>query len=438
MRFGLTGTQATQKPHVLIYAHYYHPDVASTGQLLKELAEGLLSNFHVTVICAVPSYSGTVDPEYTWKKYYRECIDGVEIIRVRVPDFNKANKKSRIKNILVYFLRAMWATYKTGHVDYIFSISQPPIFGGLLGVWGKWTKRAKYIYNIQDFNPEQTIAIGYSKNKGILKLMMALDKFSCKRADKVIVVGRDMVDTLKRRFQNGKVPAYVQINNWVDENMIYPLDGKDLCVAAFCKKFGLTEKFVYMYSGNLGLYYDLENIMRVIKSIDPGFKTPDGRDVVFAFIGAGSIGDKLLRIKEENHMANVVFIPYQDKTGLNYSLNAADVHWCINAKGLKGVSVPSKLYGCIAAGKPVLGVLAKGSEARLIIEEAECGHLCEPGDYDAIKRQIYWFAEHADSQELTEMGMKGREYMVRHLSMKESIRYYEEVITARRKLGILK
>ena len=80
---------------------------------------------------------------------------------------------------------------------------------GLLGVWGKWMKHAKYIYNIQDFNPEQVLAVGYTKSKLITDAMMWFDKFSCKRSDLVITVGRDLVETVENRFKDKKVPKTV-------------------------------------------------------------------------------------------------------------------------------------------------------------------------------------------------------------------------------------
>ena len=92
------------KKSLLIYAHYYIPDTASTGQIVRELAEGMLDKFNITVICVVPSYLGTVDDKYKKKKYFREEINGVNVLRVRVPEFSKTNKVSRIKNILAYFL----------------------------------------------------------------------------------------------------------------------------------------------------------------------------------------------------------------------------------------------------------------------------------------------------------------------------------------------
>ena len=118
------------KKNLLIYAHYYIPDTASTGQILRELAEGMLDKFNITVICVVPSYLGTIEDKYKTQKYYEEEINGVKVLRIRVPEFSKTNKKSRVKNIVSYFFGALGATFKVGKMDYVFSISQPPILGG--------------------------------------------------------------------------------------------------------------------------------------------------------------------------------------------------------------------------------------------------------------------------------------------------------------------
>jgi len=104
------GDIAVSKKKLLIYAHYYAPDVASTGQILQDQAEGMKDEFHVTVICTVPSYTGTIDEKYKEKKFYNEKINGVKIIRVSVPEFTKSSKKSRIKNLVTYYLNARKAT----------------------------------------------------------------------------------------------------------------------------------------------------------------------------------------------------------------------------------------------------------------------------------------------------------------------------------------
>lgn len=411
------------KKNLLIYAHYYYPDVASTGQILTELAEGLQESFHTTVICTVPSYTGKVSQYYRKHKYYYENINGVDVLRIRVPEFRKNFAPSRIVNIVSYFFSAIAATFRVERQDYVFTISQPPVLGGLLGVIGKHLKKAKLIYNIQDFNPEQVQAVEFTSNKLILDMMMMLDKHSCKAADKVIVVGRDMIATLQHRFA-GKMVPYAYINNWINEKEIYPLAGKEQGVQRFRQKYGLENQFVIMYSGNIGLYYDLPNLLKLIAQFQ------QEKEVTFAFIGEGSVLEELKEYQKQQHLENVVFIPYQEKKDLIYSLNAGDVHFVVNAKGIKGVSVPSKLYGVMAAGKPVLGILEDGSEARLIVEEAKCGKVVVPQDYEAIRSLIWEFIQKRDSEEIIRMGENGRNYLTQHLTKDVSIKKYcEEILS---------
>lgn len=428
------------KKKILFFAHYYAPDTASTGQILQDQAEGMLGEFDVTVICVVPSYGGIIEEKYKTQKYFFEELNGVKIIRVRVPEFSKKNKMSRIKNITAYFFGAIGASRKAGKQDYVFTISQPPILGGLLGVLGKWQKHAKMIYCIQDFNPEQIMAVQYSNNRIILKALLMLDKFSCRHSDLVVTVGRDLVETLRNRFKNRNIPKYTMINNWIDEKAVYPLPDDNEHVLAFKKKYGLDDKFVIMYSGNIGLYYDLENLVKTLKQFRKGYtqngtyeegpKTADGREVVFAFVGAGSVLDKLVMYTQKHHFENVVYIPYQDKSDLIFSLNAGDVHLCVNAKGIKGVSCPSKAYGIMGVGKPIIGVLEEGSEVRMLIDEIGCGKCCAPGNYEEVANIIHWYIDNADTDEEKKMGMKGRKYLEEYLTKDVSIGKYVDAISA--------
>lgn len=408
------------KKKMLVYAHYFYPDVASTGQILTELCDGLKENFDITVICVVPSYSGKIDEKYKKHRFYEEEIGNIKIIRVRVPEFNKSSKVSRIINLISYFINAIIATFNLQKQDYVFSISQPPILGGLLGVIGKVIKKGKLIYNIQDFNPEQTIAVGYSKNKFLVNIALYLDKFSCKMSNKIILVGRDMQQTLNNRFVKSYLPNNIVINNWIDEKSIYPLSNNNTTVYEFKERYNLQNKFVIMYSGNIGLYYDLENLIKIIGK----FNNRD--DVKFAFVGDGTIKKNIENYALENNLKNVVFIPYQEKSDLNYSLNAADVHFVVNSKGIKGISVPSKLYGVMACGKMILGILEKGSEARIIIEESGCGICSEPEDYEDIYIKIKYIL---DNKQLAKMiGEKGRKYLEKNLTKELSISKYRESI----------
>lgn len=415
------------KKKLLVYAHYFYPDVASTGQILTELCEGLSEYFDITVICVVPSYSGKIEDKYKSKKIYYETMDDIKIIRVRVSEFEKDKKLSRIKNLLGYFFNSLIATASLGKQDYIFTISQPPILGGVLGAIGKVLKGGKLIYNIQDFNPEQIMAVNYSKNKIVLKLAMFIDKFSCRVSDKIIVVGRDMQETLKQRFKDSKkIPSNVFINNWIDEKAIYPLEKDNYGVLSFKEKYKLNNKFVIMYSGNIGLYYDLENLIKILGI----FKHRE--DVVFAFVGDGSVKNKIEKYSKENNLENVKFIPYQKKEDLIYSLNAADVHLVVNSKGIKGVSVPSKLYGVMAVGKSVLGILDSGSEARMIIEECGCGICVDPGNYEGIEKTMTYILN--SKHKFIDLGYNGRKYLEENITKERAIKKYVDNILQKKEI----
>lgn len=120
------------------------------------------------------------------------------------------------------------------------------------------------------------------------------------------------------------------------------------------------------------------------------------------------------------------FIPYQDKKDLIYSLNSADIHLVVNAKGIKGVSVPSKIYGCLATNIPIFGILERGSEAWNIIEKSNCGILSEAGNYEQIEKNLKKVI--AEKQKFIKKHETGRKYLEENLTMDKSIEKYKEAI----------
>ena len=408
------------KKSLLMYTNYFYPEVATTGQILTELAEGLSETFDVTVVCEVPSYAMPLEDKYKTQKYYFEEYKGLKVVRVRVPEVNKQSKKSRIKYILSYFFNCIGATRKLGKFDLVFTVTQPPVLGGILGVIGKRITGGKLMYQIMDFNPEQTIAVKYAGNKLVLSAMMWWDKRSCRKSDVVVTLGRDMQETLLKRFEGKKVPNNVVINNWIDEKAIHPLPMDEEKVMAFRKQYGLEGKFVIMTSGNIGLYYDFENILKIME------EHKDNKEIVFMFVGDGLVKPKLQAYAQEKQLNNVIFAPFQKKEDLIFSLNAADVHIVTNAKGIKGVSVPSKIYGILAVNKPIWGILEKGSEAWRIIEDSKCGVLVEAGDYDGMRNSLNEIIK--DGKMFVDRCSTGREYLMQHLTKEKSINAYRDAL----------
>lgn len=408
------------KKKLLMYTNYFYPEVATTGQILTELAEGLMDVFDVTVVCEIPSYAQEIEDRYKTQRYYFETYKNMKVIRVRVPEVNKQSKLSRVKYILSYFFNCIAVTRKLGKFDYVFTCSQPPVLGGILGTIGKKLTGGKLMYQVMDFNPEQTIAVNYAGNKTILNAMMWWDKRSCRKSDVVVTLGRDMQETLIKRFEGKNIPNNVVINNWIDEEKIHPLPLNDERVVAFKKENGLDGKFVIMTSGNIGLYYDFENILLVME------KFLEDDSVIFAFVGDGLIKPKLQEYAKSHDLKNVVFIPYQKKEDLIYSLNAADVHIVTNAKGVKGVSVPSKIYGILAVNKPIWGILEKGSEAWRIIEDSNCGVLVEAGDYDGMEKSLKDIIKKKDK--FVNEHSTGRQFLLNGMTKVQSIEAYRKVL----------
>ena len=408
----------TNKKNLLIIAHYYYPDVASTGQILKDIADNLKDEFNISVLCTVPSYTGNIEIKYKDKDIYIEDIDDIKVYRVKVFEFDKKNKLSRIKNILSYYSKAKKVIRTLEDIDCVLALSQPPVLGGIISVYAKKKLNCKLIYNIQDFNPEQIMAINFIKNKLIIDILMYLDKRTCRKSDLIITVGKDLVETVNKRFNYKDVPSTIMINNWIDDEEIYPLSKDNEKVLEFKNKYNLNNKFIIMYSGNIGLYYDLENIIKVIEKIKDN-------NILFAFVGEGAKKKILIDYVNSHNINNVIFIPYQNKEDLIYSLNAADVHFCINAKGIKGVSCPSKFYGIAACSKPVIAVLEKDSEIYSIIDKTKCGLLSEPNDYVKLEENI---KEIVNRKDLDIMGNNGYKYLKKHLTKKEATNKYKKAI----------
>lgn len=386
---------------------------------MSELCESLTKDFSVTVIAAQPGYSEIFQKNHS-KLFEVDNWKNIKVIRISLPKVNKKSKFSRLKYILWYFILANFALLKEKNIDLIYTISQPPIVGGLIGTIGKFIKRTKHVYNIQDFNPEQAAAVNYTGG-AIHNLAKKIDKLNCNYADHIILVGNDMKETLNNRFGQKPPPAHTVINNWTNEQEIIPLDKSNAEVDRFIKQHSLENKFIIMYSGNLGLYYDLENLIRITSEFNSNDR------VHFLFIGEGASKSTMENYVVDNNIDNVTFLPYQPKEFIKYSLNAADAHLVVNQKGIKGVSVPSKIYGVMAAGKPILGVLEEGSEADTLIRASESGFVSEPQDYNLLIDHIKLLVE-MDVESRKEMGLRGRKYLESNLTKDKSLVKYKDLL----------
>lgn len=404
--------------NVLIIANYYYPDVASIANLYKQLAEYLAYSMNVTVLCAVPCYEGSIPAQYKNGKYFIEKENNVNIVRVNVPNYNKNSKISRIKNLQYFISRAIHSSKRIGKQDVIIAVSQPPVLGGYVGYRLKKKLKAKLIYNIQDFNPEQMEYSGFSKNSIIIGCLRFCDNYICRRADAIITVSSEMQSTLYKRLKNKKVPKNYVINNWVDTEKIKNVERIQ---NPLLKKYGLNiDDFLVVYAGNIGIMQNLKTFVVAAS------KLQNYTDIKFVFIGSGAWREKLSEMIKELGINNIILKPYEPIENIDSVYSLGDIEIVSIGKNVTKCSMPSKTWNILSCGVPVICQVDPDSELNRLINDNEIGYTITPDDCDVLVQRILELYESAETRK--KMGINARDIAVREFDAKKSLQKYKEVI----------
>jgi len=258
-------------------------------------------------------------------------------------------------------------------------------------------KGGRIVNWLQDLFPEVAVGAGVlSKRSFINRVLTTMRNKVLIHADKNIVIGHRMYEYLVDMGINSE--KIVMIPNWADGNAIKPLSKSD---NSFRKNWGLENKFVVGYSGNLGRAHDVSTFLKASQQLQ------HDDNISFLFIGGGVGIQKFKAYVKENKLGNVLFQPYQSRELLHLSLNVADVHWVTLEPHMEGFIVPSKIYGIFAAGKAVIFLGDKGGEIAEDIERIECGISVEIGDDKRLVEVIKSLSKDAES--VKKMGKRGRE-----------------------------
>jgi glycosyltransferase involved in cell wall biosynthesis len=228
-------------------------------------------------------------------------------------------------------------------------------------------------------------------NAGLQKV----NEFLVRRAACNIALGQTM---RARLIENKGAPAdrTVIIPSWADTSAIQPGPRRN----AFAAAHGLTDKFVVMHSGNIGLSQSLETVIEAASLLR------DRPDVQIVFQGEGVRKPDLQSRAAALGLTNVTFLPFAAKEALGESFAAADVFIVSLQRGLAGYIVPSKLYGILAAGRPFVAAVEESCEVASIATTHQCGLLAEPGDAAALAARIREF--HADREMTARFGANAR------------------------------
>ncbi len=408
------------KEKLWVITELYYPEDNQTGYYLTRIAEGLAADFEVKVICGQPNYAarGIKAPK-------RETHRGVEIFRVWGTTLDKDIMSRRLLNMLTLGGSMFFQTLlKISRNERILVVSAPPSlpFGTALAAK---LRGAQYNLIIQDKYPEILTAVG--KTKSDSRFVRVLDFLNTKlydAAEKIIVVGRDMKELVGRQLTKSDNPNDVEskisvIQNWAALEEIEPLprDENELL-----KELGLTDKFVFLYAGNMGHPQDLESI------VECAFRLRDDVRFHFLFIGSGVKKKWLERAVVEKKLLNVTVIAPRPRNEQKIFLNACDVGLVPLVNRMFGVAMPSRTYNFLAAGKPILALTENASEIARVIEEDQVGWFVPPHSPDLLEQMVRRIF--SEKHRLPEISRRARQSAVEKYSAEVAVQKFRKIMHA--------
>lgn len=378
------------KKTLWVVTELYYPEETSTGYYLTRTAEDMTPHFDVKVICGQPNYSarGT-------KAAKRETRNGVDIHRAAGTTLNKNVIPFRVVNMvtlgLSIFLKGLFK-YRRNNV--VLVVTTPPTLPFVAAV-AALIRGANYVLLIHDNYPEILFAAGKSSESGVLStLVNYCNRWLYKHAARIIVVGRDMEKLIEQKTKGLDVPIDV-IQNWAELETVEPRPRNDNALLA---ELGLSDKFVFLYAGNMGYPNDVETI---VKSANH-FRDRD--EIHFIFLGAGVKLPWLRQQISDLGLSNITILDPKPRSEQIVFLNACDVALVSLVSKMWGVSMPSRTYNILAAGKPMLALTDDLSELAIVIDEDKVGWHVPPGDVVAFNVAIEEILKDRDA--LEDMGKR--------------------------------
>jgi glycosyltransferase involved in cell wall biosynthesis len=390
----------------------YYPEDSATGYYVTKTAEALANMREVSVLCAQPTYRarGTKAPAH-------EVLNGVRIHRCAATTLNKEVLIFRLTNLftisLSLFFNAVWRIRRG---DIVLVVTNPPTLPFVVLLACK-LRRARLILRIEDVYPDAMIAAGMVRSESaVVRVLNVMHRLLYRSVDRVVVLGRDMLRLVQKKLQHEGGQVRI-ITHWADCGEIMPLarDKNPLL-----QQLGLAEKFVVQYSGNMGRTHDLEGLVQCARIL----RSEQG--IHFLFIGSGAKEAWLRKAVRELDLRNVTILPPQARATLAQSLNACDIAIISFVEGMAGVSVPSRMYNILAAGKPLLAVADADSELAQIVREEGVGWLVRPASPEKTAQAILEAASVRPL--LAEMSQRARALVLKHYTQTRIVRQFEELL----------
>ncbi|MEP6947244.1 MAG: glycosyltransferase family 4 protein [Acidobacteriota bacterium] len=404
---------ANRPERLWVVSELYYPEETSTGYYLTRIAEGLTDDFDVKALCGQPNYSarGTRAPK-------RETHNGVDIFRVAGTTLNKNVILFRLLNMITLsvstFVRAV-VSFRSG--DNVLVVTTPPSLPFVVAA-AALLRGAHYTLLIHDNYPEILFAVGKSTdNSTLAHVLNFANRWLYKNTSKIVAVGRDMKVLLERKTA-GLETSIVVIPNWAELETVQPEPRE---TNALLTELGLAEKFVLLYAGNMGHPNDLETIVSAAKHLadEPHFH--------FIFLGTGVKEPWLRRLVADFGLTNITILRPKPRSEQIVFLNACDIALVSLVKKMWGVSMPSRTYNILAAGKPILALAESYSELSLVIDDDQVGWHVQPGEVEELVSHIHRIYD--EREQLNEIGARARQAALANYTLELAVGRYRDALT---------
>jgi colanic acid biosynthesis glycosyl transferase WcaI len=398
---------------VWIVSELYYPEETSTGYLLTRIAEHIAVKREVHVLCSQPTYRarGIRAPE-------RETRNGVQIERVKGTSFDKNSLPGRLVNMLTISASLFTTSLRRFEADdVVIVVTNPPLLPFLTALASRM-RGAETVVLVHDVYPEVLVASGLTERTSVLsRTVAALTRLLYRSVSRIIVIGRDMEALVRQKLPRGD-DRVVLIPNWADVDTVVPQARE---ANPILKDEGLLPKLVLQYAGNMGRSHDIESILAAPAKKD--FPS----DLVFLFAGDGAKRRLIERAEQSLDNGHVRLLQPFGRDKQSEFLNACDVAIISFVPGMAGISVPSRMYNILAAGKPILAIADPDSELALVIRENGVGWVVEPGNEPAFLAALREVSNSRAS--LPAMGVRARRIAEEFYAAEKVLSGYDKLLS---------
>lgn len=392
---------------IIIISQVFWPDESAGSQILTDLAMALtLAGSRIDVITSGNAYEDS-NTRYRKKEYYQT----IHIRRLWNTSFGKGSKLGRFINYFIFnvTMLAFLLTTRKGHYDLMISLSIPPLVS-FFGMIAARMKRIKLLYWAMDLQPELGIQCGYLKQNSLTtRLLLMMSDLVCKESEAIVTLDEYMAGHILRKGAKRGTIRIIPV--WPIISKTYVGDRLE---NPFRIEHGFGDKLVVMYSGNHSVMHPLDTILNAALQLkdDPRF--------LFVFVGAGVRKRDVADFRKKHLLVNIVQLPLQRRDKIHFSLSSADIHAVVLGNGCRGFTHPSKVYGAMGIGRPILYIGPKESHVGDLLKICSGNISVEQNQTEALAKELLLFANMgADQWDI--IGRKNRDYVKENYSREDLI-----------------